>query len=235
VGQEQPGGAAGRVPGGRIAGGLPVLVQPPGRGQRLVEGAPPGGGRVAVPSAVGPLPGDQGSGQGADPRVGGQAEPAAGGQGVSLDGGVGVGEPADARDAAPQAGQPGEDMTGSRDRARLARGGWPALPGRPARCPRQCAPVHLRYGWTPNPPSGAGRIAARSPWRRPAPGRRLHLPVHQGRRGGSSAGWPAHRSSAARYGGVRPRIHALPSQAALARLTMRRRRGSRVWRFRQAM
>jgi hypothetical protein len=37
------------------------------------------------------------------------------------------------------------------------------------------------------------------------------------------------------HGGVRPRIHALPSQAALARLTMRRRRGSRVWRFRQAM
>ena len=64
----------------------------------------------------------RGSGQGADPRVGGQAEPAAGGQGVSLDGGVGAGEPADARDAAARAGQPGEDVTGSRDRARLARG-----------------------------------------------------------------------------------------------------------------
>jgi hypothetical protein len=34
----------------------------------------------------------------------------------------GAGEPADARDAAARAGQPGEDVTGSRDRARLARG-----------------------------------------------------------------------------------------------------------------
>ena len=149
MGQEQPGGAAGRVPGGRIAGGLPVLVQSPGRGQRLVEGgAPPGGGRVAVPPAVGPLPGDQGSGQGADPRAGGQAEPAAGGQGVSLDGGVGAGEPADARDAAARAGQPGEDVTGSRDRARPARG--MASSARETSPPVRAGPLAVRVDAEPS-------------------------------------------------------------------------------------
>ena len=88
---------------------------------------------------------DQGSGQGADPRVGGQAEPAAGGQGVSLDGGVGAGEPAD---AAARAGQPGEDVTGSRDRARLARG--MASSARETSPPVRAGPLAVRVDAEPS-------------------------------------------------------------------------------------
>ena len=194
--QEQPGGAAGGVRGGGVAGGLPVLVQPPGRGQRLVEGgAPAGGGRVAVPPAVGPLPGDQGCGQGAYPRVGGQAEPGSRRPGRFPRWRRGCGP---ARRCAGRAGpgwpaRPGRDRQ-SQPRAAPARG-RPARPAKPAASARRstCGTGAPR---TRRP--AAGRTAARSPWPRPAPGRHPHLPVHRGGRGGSSAGWPARRCSAAR-------------------------------------
>ncbi len=139
--QEQPGGAAGGVRGGGVAGGLPVLVQPPGRGQRLVEGrAPAGGSRVAVPPAVGPLPADQGPGQGAHPRVGGQAEPAAGGQGVPSMEAWGRASPPIT--GIRRAGLASQART--RSAAAAARGSPGGMASSARDTSRQCAPVHLR-------------------------------------------------------------------------------------------
>ena len=231
--QEQPGGAAGRVPGGLVAGGLPVLVQSPGWGQRLVEGgAPPGGGRVAVPPAVGPLPGDQGSGQGADPRVGGQAEPAAGGQGVSLNRGVGAGEPADLPGAPARHCQPGQDVTGGGDRAWLVRGNGQF--GQGYQPPVRPGPLAVGVHAEPAVASLAGQQRGHL-----GAGEHLAGVVTGVLAGQVAAGHqPDGRLAAVQqpgHGGVRPRVHARPSQAALTRFTIRRSRGSPVWRFRQAM
>ena len=160
----------------------PTLSAAPSRGQRLVEGgAPPGGGRVAVPPAVKPLPSDQGPGEGPDPRSGARPRQQAARASPSLR--RGRGEPADHLDAPGGAGQPGQDVIGGGGRARLAQadgqfgeGDQPPVSGGPLAVGVDAEPsVGLLAG------QQRGLLGAGETWPR------SRLPARRGRRGGSSA------------------------------------------------
>jgi hypothetical protein len=119
---------------------------------------------------------------------------------------VAAGEPADARDAPARAGQPGEDVTGSRDRARLARRNGQLYQG--YQPPVRAGPLAVRVDTEPS----VGLLAGQQ---------RGHLGAGQHLAGvliclfteDVAAGQqPDGRLIAVQqpgHGGVRPRIHAL--------------------------
>ena len=98
-----------------------------------------------------------------------------------------------AGDAQARAGQPGQDVTGSRSRARLPRedGQLDQRNQPPVRAGPLAVRVHPEPAVGCWPDSSAVTLA-------PAPRQHPDLPVHRGGRGGSSARWPARRCSAAR-------------------------------------
>ena len=128
--------------------------------------------------------------------------------------------------------QPGQDVTGRGDRARLARGNGQF--GQGHQPPVRPGPLAVGVHAEPAVASLAGQQRGHLGAGEHLAGVVIGVLAEQVAAGHQPDGRLAAVQQPG-HGGVRPRVHARPSQAALTRFTIRRSRGSPVWRFRQAM
>ncbi len=187
---------------------------------------PPGGGRVAVPAAVGPLPAHQRLGQQFRPEIAGEPEPGAHRHCVPLLGGMAAHQPPSRHDAGAVSRPVSQPSTVPA--ARTARGSLAGMPIYTTETSRQCAPAHLRYGWTPNPPPGPGPTAAPAPSHRRGSRRRAQCPRRAGP-ASPAAGQrvrPTRAASRPRHRSCRPSFSPSDHGASSAR-TRSRRPGTR--------